>query len=95
MFVIPLICQPLACQPIDLCREKFEHLSSLDLADLTGANLTVANLRGASLVQTVLDDTNMIKVRGLTQDQLDRACGERIKGLPRPFRVKPCPGESD
>ena len=33
MFVVPLICQPLTCQPVDLCKERFEHLAGLELAD--------------------------------------------------------------
>lgn len=32
MFVVPFICQSAT---INLCREKFEHLSGLDLADLS------------------------------------------------------------
>ena len=33
MFVVPLIFQPLTCQPVDLCKERFEHLAGLELAD--------------------------------------------------------------
>ena len=28
-----LICQALTVQPIDLCKERYQHLSGLDLAD--------------------------------------------------------------
>ena len=29
---VPLICEPLSCQPIAYTKEKFEHLADLDLA---------------------------------------------------------------
>ena len=32
LFSVPSICEPLACQPINLCVE-FDHLSQLQLAD--------------------------------------------------------------
>ena len=32
-YCIPFICQPLTCQPISFCRENFEHLNGLELAD--------------------------------------------------------------
>ena len=33
LFSVPSICQALACQPINLCVEKFDHYSKLQLAD--------------------------------------------------------------
>ena len=33
VFTVPLICEPLSCQPITLCAEQCEHLSHLELAD--------------------------------------------------------------
>ena len=33
LHTVPLICEPLSCQPVSLCQEKFEHLVGLDLAD--------------------------------------------------------------
>ena len=33
LFAVPLICEPVAAQPISLCIEKYSHLSRLDLAD--------------------------------------------------------------
>ena len=33
LFTVPLVCHPLTAQPIDLCATKYQHLSSLDLAD--------------------------------------------------------------
>ena len=35
LFAVPLICQPVAAQPIKLCMERFRHLSQLDLADFS------------------------------------------------------------
>ena len=33
LFTVPLICKPLACQPVLFCQENFDHLTGLDLAD--------------------------------------------------------------
>ena len=33
LFTVPLICEPLACQPVSFCQENFNHLAGLDLAD--------------------------------------------------------------
>lgn len=33
LFVVPLICEPLAYQPVTLCQDKFKHLKGLPLAD--------------------------------------------------------------
>ena len=33
LFTIPLISEPLLCQPVSLCQDTFDHLTSLDLAD--------------------------------------------------------------
>ena len=33
LFTVPLICEPLSCQPVTLCQDKFDHLMGLDLAD--------------------------------------------------------------
>ncbi len=49
-------------------------------ANLKGANLTGANLSGAEL-QTV---------KGLTQAQLDTACGDGMTKLPRGLRIPAC-----
>ena len=32
---VPQICEPLFCQPVSLCQDRFEHLLDLDLADYT------------------------------------------------------------
>ena len=33
LFDVPHICEPLSSQPVTLCVDKYEHLSTLDLAD--------------------------------------------------------------
>ena len=33
LFTIPHVCEPVACQPISICKENFDHLMTLDLAD--------------------------------------------------------------
>ena len=33
LFAVPLICEPLASQPISRCAERYYHLSQLNLAD--------------------------------------------------------------
>lgn len=37
LFAVPLICEPLTCQPIAFCQDNFKHLSGLTLSD-TGAS---------------------------------------------------------
>jgi uncharacterized protein YjbI with pentapeptide repeats len=46
----------------------------LDSADLTRAVLTGANMTGANLHLTSFHETDLTEVRGLTSDQLSRAC---------------------
>lgn len=52
----------------------------LHSADLTGANLEGANLSGAELGTT----------RGLTQSQLNRACGDESTELPAGLHIPRC-----
>lgn len=33
LFAVPLICEPLAAQPISICKERYDHLMGLELAD--------------------------------------------------------------
>lgn len=35
VFAVPLICKPVAAQPIKLCMERYSHLSQLDLANFS------------------------------------------------------------
>ena len=60
--------------------------ANLSNADLTGARLTKANLSG-----TDLSGANLLGARGLTQTQLDEACGDANTKLPEGFTpLKPC-----
>jgi hypothetical protein len=33
LYTMPMICEPLACQPISVCQADFKHLTGLPLAD--------------------------------------------------------------
>jgi hypothetical protein len=35
LLTVPLICDPLSPQPIEICQEKYHHLAQLSLADAT------------------------------------------------------------
>lgn len=41
LLVVPLICQALTTQPIDLCIKEFEHLSHLELANSSDGETTM------------------------------------------------------
>ena len=72
------------------------QLIGTDLSDslLNGAKLGAfmprAVLTGASLEGADLSDAMMASVRGLTQPQLDRACGNGKTALPAGLTVRPC-----
>jgi uncharacterized protein YjbI with pentapeptide repeats len=63
----------------DLTHADFAR-AKLDYADLAGARLSSASFRGADLSH----------VKGLTQTQLDEACGDAATKLPRGLSVKTC-----
>ena len=68
------------------------HLSD---ANLQGANLSFANLQGAELFRAILQGANLTRATGLTQDQLDRACGDNETKLPKKpegLTIKLCSG---
>lgn len=63
--------------------------------DLTGANLANSDLSGADLTGAVLSltsikGTNLATVTGLTQAQVDMACGDASTRLPPGLSVKTC-----
>jgi hypothetical protein len=64
-------------------------------ADLTGANLghsnlTRADLTGARLDITSIKGANLATAKGLTQAQIDLACGDAETKLPPGLHVKTC-----
>jgi len=70
--------------------------TNLARARLTGLDLEGANMTGAYLFLTQLGGTNLSRVTGLTQGQLDLACGtpetKLPQGLTRP-KSWPCADE--
>lgn len=64
-------------------------------ADLSGANLAHAvvvdaDFAGADLSITSIKGTDLTHAKGLTQSQLDRACGDAQTRVAAPLRVKTC-----
>ena len=63
----------------DLSGANLAH-ADLDGADLSGAVLTITSLKG----------TDLTKARGLTQGQLDTACGDAQTRVPAGLKVHLC-----
>ena len=75
-------------------RARFDH-ATLTQADARGADFTRANFGRADLARMNLDRANLSgadlrHAHGLTQTQLDAACGDRATRLPRGLRVGSC-----
>jgi uncharacterized protein YjbI with pentapeptide repeats len=68
------------------------NLSEADLTDaiLVGAYLGGANLKGTVLKGANLGGAEITTARGLTQGQLNEACGDRHTRLPTGLTVKTC-----
>jgi uncharacterized protein YjbI with pentapeptide repeats len=69
--------------------------ATLRRADLSGANLFDAKLDGADfsgarLSSTSLKNADLRRAKGLTQAQLDTACGDAQTRLPAGLAVKAC-----
>jgi uncharacterized protein YjbI with pentapeptide repeats len=63
----------------DLAGANLAH-AILDGADLTGADLTITSIKGTDLTHAI----------GLTQRQLDEACGDADTKAPAGLQVKTC-----
>lgn len=69
--------------------------ASLRGADLSGANLfqsklDAADFTGAVMSSTSLKDADLSRTKGLTQAQLDTACGDAKTRVPKGLTVKMC-----
>jgi hypothetical protein len=62
----------------------------LDEASLSAADLSAADLTGARLV-----GADLSRARGLSQAQLDGACGDARTRLPEGHRIAACPGSEN
>jgi len=63
----------------DLSGANLAH-ADLDGADVTGAHMTITSIKG----------TDLTRVKGLTQSQLDAACGDAETEVPQGFAVHTC-----
>lgn len=69
--------------------------SNFSRADLTNASfvgtfLEGANFSGATLVGTNFSGAQLVRATGLTQAQLNRACGDEATRLPGNLRIPAC-----
>jgi hypothetical protein len=68
--------------------------ANLSGANLSGANLSGTNLSRANLSEANLSRANLSEARGLTQEQLGKACGYEApklpEGLPDGFALRAC-----
>jgi uncharacterized protein YjbI with pentapeptide repeats len=80
-----------------LCPRSTFDRALLVRTDARGANFTRASFRGADVTHmnfehAILSGADLRSVRGLTQAQLDAACGDHRTRLPRGMRVRRCEG---
>lgn len=64
--------------------------ANLTNASFVGAYLQGANFSGATLVGTNLSGAQLLRATGLTQSQLNRACGDASTALPGGLRIPAC-----
>ena len=64
--------------------------ANLTNASFVGAYLEGANFRGANLAGVNFSGAEMDRAVGLTQRQLEGACGDVATTLPRGLRLRPC-----
>lgn len=62
----------------------------LDDGDFARARFLSTNFAGASLRATRLNGADLSSALGLTQEQLDEACGDEATKLPRGLRLARC-----
>ena len=79
-------------QGADLFRANLQEAGLIE-ANLQGADLSGANLQGARLFLANLQGANLREARGLTQEQLDGACGDSNTKLPPGMSIGLCLGE--
>ena len=64
--------------------------ANLERAVLVGGYFSRSNFAGANLAETNLSGAELAGARGLTQAQLDKACGDTETTLPRGLTVRGC-----
>lgn len=64
--------------------------ADLTNASLVGTWLRGANFAGATLTGANLSGADLTGARGLSQRQLDRACGDATTTLPAGLHIPPC-----
>ena len=78
---VPLICEPLSCQPIAYTKEKYKHLAELDLADFSrvGYELQIDALIGSDHYWQLVTGTVIQAESGptATQTHLGWSCVRR------------------
>ncbi len=77
------------------CPRAVFEAAMLAQADARGADLRFADFTGADLHRANLDGANIAgadlrNAQGLTQAQLDTACGDRLTRVPNGMRVRVC-----
>ncbi len=73
----------------DASRSEFEN-SNFSGADLSGANFNEADITGANFAAANIAGANLETAHGLTQRQLNAACGDLQTRVPRGLRVRMC-----
>ncbi|PHR90808.1 MAG: hypothetical protein COA69_13880 [Robiginitomaculum sp.] len=78
----------------DLSRAKLDHANftdaNFDKAIFVGTKFGDAILENATFLEANFSDANLSKVQGLTQKQLEFACGNADTRLPNDLHVKTC-----
>jgi Pentapeptide repeats (8 copies) len=78
------------CSGCDLSDASFRN-TDLSHVNFSGAILKNADLTGAKLRAANISDADLSTAKGLTQAQIDFACGDAATKLPRRLHVQFCP----